>query len=631
MRTVFGRSGRKHSVAMPTRAGNRVRRPLLFGAALLIAMAIPAGTALAATPTVGQSFNPASPQPIGTTVTDNVLMAGATGNINGTILVKRFNTAGDCNNFFNTTGQQIGATGNGQVQSNGNWPIQFTAQPLGAFIIGARFISNNADNTDSAPQCDSFTITQATPTLTTNATPNSVTIGQNAHDTAHVGGGFNPTGTVTFSLFTNDSCDPGGLIFQNTQPIDGSGDAASNDFPTNTVGTHWWVARYNGDANNNPVATGCHDPGEKLTVLDKVTPVVTTQTSSTSVAFGQPIHDTVHVSNNATGSVTFRVFQDNTCTTPASPNLGPVALDGSSNATSPDFTPGASNVPGAHYWVAFYGGDALNKPAASGCGDATERFVIQKATPTIATQASPDCALTISNSFNGCTLSDTATLSGGFQPTGTVVFRVWKNNASCSGPPLSTLGPVALAGNPPSATSPGIAPTLPAPSSPDSYRWTAEYSGDAFNNGVTTACNDPNELNQTTGPVCNGQGSRIWSISGNKIINGTAGPDVIYAGSGAQTVNGLGGDDSICGGSGDDTLNGDGGDDTIFGDSGNDKIDGGAGANNTCFGGSGVDTFANCQSFTQKRAGSPSHKHGGKGGNGNRKHGKHKGRVSHRR
>jgi serralysin len=69
--------------------------------------------------------------------------------------------------------------------------------------------------------------------------------------------------------------------------------------------------------------------------------------------------------------------------------------------------------------------------------------------------------------------------------------------------------------------------------------------------------------------------------SGNRVINGTSGTDVINAGSG---------NDRIDGGGGNDVINAGGGNDTIFGGAGNDVINAGNG-NNIVDGSSGNDVI----------------------------------------
>jgi hypothetical protein len=88
--------------------------------------------------------------------------------------------------------------------------------------------------------------------------------------------------------------------------------------------------------------------------------------------------------------------------------------------------------------------------------------------------------------------------------------------------------------------------------------------------------------------TCGGLPVTIPGGSGNDVIDGTTGDDVINAGSGNDTINGKGGHDVICGGSGNDVINGGGGTGFMFGGSGNDTFNKGGGTY-TVDGGSGND------------------------------------------
>jgi len=84
-------------------------------------------------------------------------------------------------------------------------------------------------------------------------------------------------------------------------------------------------------------------------------------------------------------------------------------------------------------------------------------------------------------------IHDTATLSGGVAPTGTITFSSFgPNNATCAGAAAFT-STVSVAGNG-SYVSANFAPSLAG-----IYRWIAAYSGDAANAASATACNDANE------------------------------------------------------------------------------------------------------------------------------------------
>jgi hypothetical protein len=101
------------------------------------------------------------------------------------------------------------------------------------------------------------------------------------------------------------------------------------------------------------------------------------------------------------------------------------------------------------------------------------------ASPALATTASADVAL-------GGSIHDTAVLSGGSSPTGTITFNLYAaSDTTCSTALRTVAVPVSGAG---SYDSPAV-----TPSSAGSYQWVASYIGDAANHGVSNACNDPNE------------------------------------------------------------------------------------------------------------------------------------------
>ncbi|HEX8936541.1 MAG TPA: hypothetical protein VF788_20650, partial [Pseudonocardiaceae bacterium] len=110
------------------------------------------------------------------------------------------------------------------------------------------------------------------------------------------------------------------------------------------------------------------------------------------------------------------------------------------------------------------------------------------ASPTLTTQASPDTAA-------GGEITDTATLAGGIAPTGTITFTLYgPDDATCGGAPIHTSNHTVIAND--DYVSDPFFPTVPG-----LYRWVATYSGDTFNNGVTSPCNAANEsVTITPGP-----------------------------------------------------------------------------------------------------------------------------------
>ncbi|MFG1864636.1 choice-of-anchor P family protein [Microbispora bryophytorum] len=101
---------------------------------------------------------------------------------------------------------------------------------------------------------------------------------------------------------------------------------------------------------------------------------------------------------------------------------------------------------------------------------------VPKVTPSIATTPSGQVPA-------GGNVSDTATLSGGFHPTGTVEFQLFgPGDTDCETPIATRTGTVSGGGTAASGDIPagGVG----------TYRWVASYSGDDANNPVTSACGD---------------------------------------------------------------------------------------------------------------------------------------------
>jgi hypothetical protein len=106
---------------------------------------------------------------------------------------------------------------------------------------------------------------------------------------------------------------------------------------------------------------------------------------------------------------------------------------------------------------------------------------VPKAKPTITTKVAA-AEITI-----GQSVTDTATLAGGNNPSGTITFRVYgPNDATCTGA-VGFTSVVNVSGNG-NYTSGAFTPTAVG-----TFRWVASYSGDVRNEPATTACNDPHE------------------------------------------------------------------------------------------------------------------------------------------
>jgi hypothetical protein len=84
-------------------------------------------------------------------------------------------------------------------------------------------------------------------------------------DSATLAGGFNPTGTIAFTLVGPG----GGVVETEVVTVSGNGTYSTPHgfVPTAAAGagTYHWVAAYSGDANNNPVTSPLGSEPETVT------------------------------------------------------------------------------------------------------------------------------------------------------------------------------------------------------------------------------------------------------------------------------------------------------------------------------------------------------------------------------
>ena len=377
---------------------------------------------------------------------------------------------------------------------NGNYPsAAFTPSKAATFYWVAAY-SGDSNNNPFTSACgasgETLTVTPTSPALTTAASPTTLVLGSSpgtATDTATLSGGYNPTGAITFTLYLNDSsCGAAHLVFtSNAISVSGNGAYTSNAFTPDTVGTYYWVAAYNGDGNNNPITTSCGASGETLTVT-KSGPSLTSAVSPASITLGASppytAKDTATLSGGfrPTGSITFTAFRNSACSgAPAFTST--VSVSGNGAYSSSAYTiPGA----GTYFWIAAYSGDSRNGGLTTHCGDAGETLTVSPAAPGITTQVSPTSI--ILNASTPSTATDTATLAGGFQPSGSLTFNVF-NATGCAGVSVFTSSR-AVTGN---GAYTSAAFTIPAAGT---YIFVANYSGDANNLGFRSSCSDPNEI-----------------------------------------------------------------------------------------------------------------------------------------
>jgi hypothetical protein len=157
------------------------------------------------------------------------------------------------------------------VTANGNFTSQSfdtTTSGAGSYHWIAHY-SGDANNKAADGACladnENTAVGKITPALATTAGPGT-TLGGRVTDTAHLSGGVNPTGTITFVLYDNPNCSGTPAATVANGAINGNGDYSSPPVTPTAVGEYHWVASYSGDANNEPVQNGCSDESEKVTI-----------------------------------------------------------------------------------------------------------------------------------------------------------------------------------------------------------------------------------------------------------------------------------------------------------------------------------------------------------------------------
>ena len=427
-----------------------------------------------ATPSISTSAQPASAT-VGAKVADQATVSGGD-SPTGTVTFALYGNP-------NGTGTPLYTDANVPLSGGGATSGSYPTTSTGTDYWVATYNGDANNNSVTSGTADEpVTVGQATPSISTSAQPSSTTVGGQVADRATVNSGDSPSGTVTFRLYDNSSGTGTPLYTDADVPLSG-GAAASGSYPTTSAGTDYWVATYNGDANNSSVSSGTAD--EPVSV-GQMTPSISTSAQPSSVTVGGQVADQATVSggDSPTGTVTFTLY-DNSSGTGNSLYTDANEPLNNGSAQSASYT---TTSAGTDYWVATYNGDTNNSPVSSGGGD--EPVSVGQGTPSISTSAQPTSAVL------GTSIADQATMSGGENPSGTVTFDLYDNSTG-TGPALFTSSKPLSGGT---ATSGSYTPTATG-----TYYWVATYGGDANNKSVTSPSADE-PVTITSAPAGGGGG-----------------------------------------------------------------------------------------------------------------------------
>jgi hypothetical protein len=313
------------------------------------------------------------------------------------------------------------------------------------------------------------------PNVTLVATPNptSVTLGTTAtilKDSAVLSGGYYETGTITFTLYLGST-----LLDTETVTANGNGTYTTPTSytmsTTGTVtGTYQWNVSYNGNGNNNSVSEN-NNAAEQV-VVSQGGPTLVATPNPTTVTLGttaSTLKDSVVLSgaSNPTGTITFTLYLGSTLL-----DTETVTVNGNGSYSTPTgYTlPSTGTVTGTYQWNVTYSGNANNNPASEN-NNSAEQVVVSKAGPTLVATPNPT---TVTLGATATTLKDSAVLSGGSNPTGTVTFTLYLGST------LLDTETVAVSGSGTYST-----PTGYALATTGVYQWNAAYTGDANNTIVS--------------------------------------------------------------------------------------------------------------------------------------------------
>jgi uncharacterized repeat protein (TIGR01451 family) len=424
----------------------------------------------------------------------------ATGTLGGLSPSYSMNPVGSTTNFVELNGALKAGSGTpdmtlfvpvSDLGTNPNSWIYLYSQ------FGGHTFTSDQGNTGGAAN-DGFeewaNTTVGKPTIATTAGPNVVLGSGNAlTDSATLAGGKSPTGTITFTLF-----DPtGATAYTNVVTVTGNKTYHSTDPGTTTgsavptmVGTYQWVVSYSGDLSNNPVSSTkgqepetveeCRvllgPPTETDTVGDHATFTAEVDTTTdgihwTHVGAGVPV--TFSLVNNTAGAT---IVTTSTGSNPANTDS-----NGEATVTITSANPGSVNI---HASTTFTLAGVLGTfNCATGMApsdnDAQKTFVTGTlTTPMIDTSAGPTVAL------DGITpLTDSATLTGGNNPTGTITFTLFDpTDTTVYTNTVAVNGNNTYLSNVPTGTTTGSA----VPTMAGTYQWVASHSGDSLNNSVSS-------------------------------------------------------------------------------------------------------------------------------------------------
>ena len=301
---------------------------------------------------------------IGTPVTDQATLTGATATAGGTVTYSVYAGANTCTgtDLLNST---VSVT-------NGSVPVSaaFTPSNAGTYSFQAIY-SGDSNNNGATSDCttEQLVVSKNSPTITTTLSQSSVNIGTPVTDQATLSGATATAGgTVTYSVYAGANTCTGTDLLNSTVNVTNGSVPVSAAFTPSNAGTYSFQAIYSGDSNNNGATSDCTT--EQL-VVNPNKPAMTTAQNVIP-------NDAATISgatSTAGGSISFNLYSpaDPTCAGAAAltQSVG-VSGNGTYNTTNSTFI---ASDEGTWRWQVVYSGDSNNVGTTSACG--VESFTIK--------------------------------------------------------------------------------------------------------------------------------------------------------------------------------------------------------------------------------------------------------------
>ncbi len=359
-----------------------------------------------------------------------------------------------------TVSSPVGATATNPNQTatgSGNTTTQSSSS-------GSTSTPTSGSSTTQAPSSGSSSTAQTSYITSITGTPGgTVVVGSGAKltDSATLSGGSNETGTITFTLYNSSNT----VVDAETATVNGNGTCSTpNGYLPTATGTYQWVVTYSGDSKNTGVSS---TKGSEPESVSAAGPSLTATPGGTVVVgSGARLTDFATLSGgyNETGAITFTLY--NSSNTVVDTETATASGNGS-YSTPNGYLPTAA---GTYQWMISYSGDSNNNGISSAKGSTP--VTVSAATPTLSGTAGGTVV-----AGSGAKMTNSVTLSGGYNETGTITFTLYNSSNT-----VVNTETVTVNGNGTYSTPNGYLPTTAG-----TYQWVVTYSGDSNNNSVSSS------------------------------------------------------------------------------------------------------------------------------------------------